>query len=220
MRRPSASLRRQCAWRSRHLKCRAGKLTELIEEEDWRLRHLPGTLLAADGLTKALTRTQFEKCRRGMGLETLEERKVKKVLRSKSNGMFGAAGWWVVDKLKAVIGMLSLAAGAMAEDAVNIDEESIPVELILTVVAVLAVVVWEITKKACGTKVKKVKGPVEEPSQETKGPQKEAQGPPKETAASGTAGGTEFEGSGQGFLRGEDYRQSKRPGTVGGRDRQ
>ena len=36
------------AWRSRHLKCRAGKLTELIEEEDWRLRRLPGTLLAAD----------------------------------------------------------------------------------------------------------------------------------------------------------------------------
>ena len=129
-----------CAWRSRHLKCRAGKLTELIEEEDWRLRHLPGTLLAADGLTKALTKTQFEKCRRGMGLDVLEE-KVKKVLGSKPNGTFGAAGWLVVDKLKAVIGMLSLAAGAMAEEVVEIDEESIPVELILTVVAVLAVVV-------------------------------------------------------------------------------
>ncbi|CAJ1403533.1 unnamed protein product, partial [Effrenium voratum] len=98
----------------------------------------------------------------GMGLDVLEGKKVKKVLGSKPNGTFGAAGWLVVDKLKAVIGMLSLAAGAMAEEVVEIDEESIPVELILTVVAVLAVVVWEITKK--------------------------------------------------------DYRQSKRPGTRGGRD--
>ena len=93
-----------------------------------------------------------------------------------ANGTFGAAGWLVVDKLKAVIGMLSLAAGAMAEEVVEIDEESILVELILMVVAVLAVVVWEITKKACGTKVKKIKGPVEEPSQEKKGPRKEAHG--------------------------------------------
>ena len=97
------------------------------------MRHLPGTLLAADGLTKALTRTHFETCRRGMGLDVLEEKKVKKVLGSKPNGTFGAAGWLVVDKLKAVIGMLSLAAGAMAEEVVEIDEESIPVELILTV---------------------------------------------------------------------------------------
>ena len=89
----------------------------------------------------------------------------------------------------------------MAEDEVEIEEEAIPVELILTVVAVLAVV-WEITKKACGTRVEKVKGPVEEPSQERKKPQAEAQSPPKETVGSGPTCGTEFEGSGKGFLGG------------------
>ena len=52
----------------------------------------------------------------------------------------------------------------MAENVAETEEEA--VELILTVVAVLAVVVWEITKKACGTKVDRVKGTVEEPSQE------------------------------------------------------
>ena len=71
-----------CAWRSRQLKCRAGKLTELIEEEDWRSRHLR-TLLAVDGLTKALAKTQLEKRRRGVGLDVLEERKVKKALGGK-----------------------------------------------------------------------------------------------------------------------------------------
>ena len=40
--------------------------------------------------------------------------------------------------------------------------------------------------------MKKIKGPVEEPSQKKKGPREEAQSPPKETAGSGTAGGTEF----------------------------
>ena len=79
--------------------------------------------------------------------------------------------------------MLSLAAGAMAEEVVEIDEKAIPVELILTVVAVLAVVVWEITKKACGTRVKKVQGPVEEPSQERKRLQEEAESSPKKKAA-------------------------------------
>ena len=87
------------------------------------MRHLPGTLLAADGLTKVLAKTQFEKCRIGMGLDVLEEKKVK-MLGSKPNATFGAAGWLVVDKLKEVIGMLSLAANTMAEEVVEIDEEA------------------------------------------------------------------------------------------------
>ena len=143
------------AWRSRRLKCRAGKLTELRRTGGRDI--FQDSFWAADGVAK----TQFER-------------------------RWGWQGWLVVDKLKAVLGMLSLAVGAMAEHVVEREEEAIPVKLILTVVAVLAVVVWEITKKACGTKVKKVKGPVEEPSQEKQRPQAEAR--------------TEFEGSGQGFL--------------------
>ena len=41
---------------SRHLKYRIWKLMDLIEEEDWSLRHLLGILLAADGFTKLLAR--------------------------------------------------------------------------------------------------------------------------------------------------------------------
>ncbi|CAJ1385674.1 unnamed protein product [Effrenium voratum] len=135
-----------CAWRSRHLRCRAGRLAELIEEEEWRLRHLPGTLLA-DGLTKPLAKIQFEKCRGGMGLEVIERKKVKKAFGEKVIEKVGAAGWLAVDKLKAVVGMLSLVAVAKAEDGEEPELEGVSLEVILTVIAILVVVIWELTKK-------------------------------------------------------------------------
>ena len=163
-----------CAWRSRHLRCRAGRLAELIEEEEWRLRHLPGTFLAADGLTKPLAKIQFEKCRGGMGLEVIERKKVKKAFGEKVIEKVGAAGWLAVDKLKAVVGMLSLVAVAKAEDG----EEP---EL-----AILVVVIWELTNKACGLGMKKLKRPVEDPDKELARPHEEAKSPPKETAEGGS----------------------------------
>ena len=166
-----------CAWRSRHLRCRAGRLAELIEEEEWRLRHLPGTLLAADGLTKPLAKIQFEKCRGGMGLEVRERKKVKKAFGEK---VVGAAGWLAVDKLKAVVGMLSLVAVAKAEDGEEPELEGVSLEVILTVIAILVVVIWELTKKACGVGMKKLKRPVEDPDKELARPHEEAKSPPKQ----------------------------------------
>ena len=169
-----------------HLRCRAGRLAELIEEEEWRLRHLPGTLLAADGLTKPLAKIQFEKCRGGMGLEVIERKKVTKAFGEKVIEKVGAAGWLAVDKLKAVVGMLSLVAVAKAEDGEEPELEGVSLEVILTVIAILVVVIWELTKKACGLGMKKLKRPVEDPDKELARPHEEAKSPPKETAEGGS----------------------------------
>ena len=61
-------------------------------------------------------------------------------------------GWLAVNELKAVVGMLSWLQGRWLKNEVEIEA---PVKLILTAAAVLAVVIWELTKKACGEKVKK-----------------------------------------------------------------
>ena len=53
------------SWRTRHLRIRAGKLRQTLKigtapgRQPWQLRHMPGTELVADGLTKALGRQAF-----------------------------------------------------------------------------------------------------------------------------------------------------------------
>ena len=49
-------------WRTRHLRLRAAKLREAIQEEDggWTSHHIPGATLVADGLTKSLQGQAFQ----------------------------------------------------------------------------------------------------------------------------------------------------------------
>ena len=48
------------SWRSRHLRLRAAALRERLDSGQWTLVHLPGQLLPADLLTKALGVTRFQ----------------------------------------------------------------------------------------------------------------------------------------------------------------
>ena len=47
-------------WRTRHLRLRSNVLRERVREGEWQMRHLPGSGLVADYLTKAVAaRTQW-----------------------------------------------------------------------------------------------------------------------------------------------------------------
>ena len=47
-------------WRTRHLRLRSNVLRERVREGEWQIRHLPGSGLVADYLTKAVAaRTQW-----------------------------------------------------------------------------------------------------------------------------------------------------------------
>eukprot|EP00435_Cladocopium_sp_Y103_P070815 s357_g36.t1 len=53
------------SWRTRHLRVRASKLREVLKKGSgkgraWQIRHMAGTLLVADGFTKALQKQAFE----------------------------------------------------------------------------------------------------------------------------------------------------------------
>ena len=48
------------SWRSRHLRLRAAALGERLDKGKWSLAHLPGHLLPADLLTKALGASKFQ----------------------------------------------------------------------------------------------------------------------------------------------------------------
>ena len=58
-------------WRTRHLRIRASKLRELVQTPQgcWTIRHMPGSLLVADGCTKPLTHQAFEMFQQRLGLE-------------------------------------------------------------------------------------------------------------------------------------------------------
>ena len=64
-------------WRTRHLRIRASKLRELVQTPEgcWTIRHMPGSLLVADGCTKPLTHQAFEMFQQRLGLEALVEKK-------------------------------------------------------------------------------------------------------------------------------------------------
>ena len=61
-------------WRTRHLRLRASKLRELVQDSDqeWSIRHMSGNVLIADGFTKALQHSAFERFQQRLSLEPLE----------------------------------------------------------------------------------------------------------------------------------------------------
>ena len=63
------------SWRTRHLRIRHSKLREAIQHGDqptWKAKHMSGTLLVADGLTKALQGLRFQEFVKGLKMENMK----------------------------------------------------------------------------------------------------------------------------------------------------
>jgi len=67
------------AWRTRHLRLRAWKLREAIQEEgaEWAVEHCPGSELSADGFTKSLQSQAFRRFRDFLSMRVVEEKEIK-----------------------------------------------------------------------------------------------------------------------------------------------
>ena len=85
------------SWRTRHLRIRASILREAMEENCempggfWRLTHLKGMELVADGLTKQLLGQSFERFREDLGLQKSAKREPKEKAVSTSTTMRSSA---------------------------------------------------------------------------------------------------------------------------------
>ena len=89
------------SWRSRRLKIRATALKELLDKEQWQLRHLKGAELVADGFTKGLTGVAWQKFCQDLGvrMEAREPDQGQDATseKKKSNaGEGGKWGWWTI----------------------------------------------------------------------------------------------------------------------------
>ena len=97
-------------WRTRHLRLRSSKLRELVQDpqQPWSIRHLPGQLLVADGLTKVLQYQSFEKFRGQLRMQamTSPEMEMNPVVK-KCRAAMGHGDFWM-KFLSAVGGLLCL----------------------------------------------------------------------------------------------------------------
>ena len=62
-----------CSWRTRHLKIKAGWITERIAQQELRIEHCPGDVQIADALTKPLPAARLRMLSRLIGLMTMTE---------------------------------------------------------------------------------------------------------------------------------------------------
>ena len=69
------------SWRTRHLRIRAGALSEAIQRKEVVLDHRVGTKLLADALTKLVPVANLDRFREGMGMKSLPEKVVLAVKR-------------------------------------------------------------------------------------------------------------------------------------------
>eukprot|EP00435_Cladocopium_sp_Y103_P021236 s2552_g5.t1 len=116
------------SWRTRHLRIRAAILKEALEEECeipggvWRLLHLKGTELVADGLTKPLLGQAFAKFVQDLGLKNGASGAVTTQPDARSSAATGG-----VNNEAAIIAMLTgslLLSGTDAEEGVKNEAES------------------------------------------------------------------------------------------------
>ena len=81
-------------WRTRHLRLRAAKLRELVQNpaSEWSVRHMSGTVLLADGFTKSLQGAAFFNFRSRLHMEEIlaggETYVVKKIYRNSEGGSY------------------------------------------------------------------------------------------------------------------------------------
>ena len=76
------------AWRTRHLRLRAWKLREAIQEEDaeWTVEHCPGSELSADGFTKSLQSQAFRRFRDFLSMKVVEEKEMRVAMEKLHHG--------------------------------------------------------------------------------------------------------------------------------------
>ena len=81
-------------WRTRHLRIRAHKLREVVQdmEAPWAIRHLSGSLLIADGFTKVLTHQAFLKFKSRLRMES-HHQVVGSAVKSVSVNFGNPVGW-------------------------------------------------------------------------------------------------------------------------------
>ena len=100
-------------WRTRHLRIRAHKIREAVQDIDtpWTIRHLSGALLIADGFTKVLTHQAFSKFKARLRMESgnqLPERSLKSVAVEAAKT---AVGWIDPVAVLACVGSLLCLVG-------------------------------------------------------------------------------------------------------------
>ena len=99
-------------WRTRHLRLRASRLRDDLRTDNpdrvvqWSARHLPGELLVADGLTKALTGPTFLRFISRLGLELSSTETSTSSSSMKKAAVAEESGWRTKAKLIIQIGAL------------------------------------------------------------------------------------------------------------------
>ena len=99
-------------WRTRHLRLRAAKLRELVQNPSmpWCIRHMSGSLLVADSLTKSLSSHAFIKFRKRLGIEesVAFEGAVKSMVVGRNHPVFESHNAHFAKVLAVAGGLLSL----------------------------------------------------------------------------------------------------------------
>ena len=118
------------SWRTRHLRIRSSILKEALDEKQatyggpWKLIHLKGTELVADGCTKPLNGQAFFRFLEDLGLprgvSDGEEHQVSNATSTKENSG-GGGGFAAVKALVIGSALMSSAQGAMEENEDDID---------------------------------------------------------------------------------------------------
>ena len=116
------------SWRTRHLRIRAAILREAIEDTDaacaglWRLLHLKGSELVADGLTKQLNGQAFFKFVEDLGIKRSTSMKLEVPQMDHGKGQSGGGDGHRAMKAIMVGSSLVASAKAMDEEDAEKDE--------------------------------------------------------------------------------------------------
>ena len=106
-------------WRTRHLRLRAAKVREAIQElQTWSAEHVHGTELVADGLTKALQGQAYHRFVELLGMKGgVEEPKrrdpVGNLREQAVSGLAALAGCYAMRRMWTKSGMLAVCAGIL-----------------------------------------------------------------------------------------------------------
>ena len=111
------------SWRTRHLRIRSSILRESLEDNpefpggQWKLLHLKGTELVADGMTKPLMGQAYERFLQDLGIHRPE------LAKSSSNGSPGLQQGAAAASLQVLVGATLLNQAQASNDDDNIESE-------------------------------------------------------------------------------------------------
>eukprot|EP00435_Cladocopium_sp_Y103_P037718 s3180_g10.t1 len=153
------------SWRTRHLRIRAAILKEALEEDNnfpggvWRLLHLKGTELVADGLTKPLYGQAFSKFVQDLGLTVASSKQPVKPVESTCNVVQQHDGGGREAATMAMMaGSLLLSGMDAADDTAN-DADSTPLWVCGAMLMVFGAIMGQLTISATKCCLKRLHGP-------------------------------------------------------------